>query len=299
MSFRSVIISNSATLSVKNNNLIINNGEEFKIPIEDISVLVIESIAVKLTSKLLSNLSENSVATVICDEKHLPVSTVLPLNVHYKTYKVLKMQFEQSTAYSKRIWQSIIKQKLYNQGECLNILGLQGGEFLKKLSTSAESGDKGNKEAIGAKYYFKALFGEKFTRGDGDVINSALNYGYTIARSAVARTLVMYGFNATLGVHHCNEYNAFNLADDFMEPLRPIVDLWVYENIDEDDELTREHRIELVNLLNYQCIIDGKNHSILNAIDKMVSSYTTACSKKDFRLLKLPEIKPLEYHFYE
>ena len=93
MSFRSVIISNSATLSVKNNNLIINNGEEFKIPIEDISVLVIESIAVKLTSRLLSNLSENSVATVICDEKHFPVSTVLPLNVHYKTYKVLKMQF--------------------------------------------------------------------------------------------------------------------------------------------------------------------------------------------------------------
>lgn len=299
MSFRSVIISNSVTLSVKNNNLIINNGEEFKIPIEDISVLVIESIAVKLTSRLLSNLSENSVATVICDEKHLPVSTVLPLNVHYKTYKVLKMQFEQSAAYSKRIWQSIIKQKLYNQGECLNILGLQGGEFLNKLSISVESGDKGNKEAIGAKYYFKALFGEKFTRGDGDVINSALNYGYTIARSAVARTLVMYGFNATLGVHHCNEYNAFNLADDFMEPLRPIVDLWVYENIDEDDELTREHRIELVNLLNYQCIIDGKNHSILNAIDKMVSSYTTACSKKDFRLLKLPKIKHLEYHFYE
>ncbi|MDU6295370.1 type II CRISPR-associated endonuclease Cas1 [Clostridium celatum] len=299
MSFRSVIISNPASLSVKNNNLIINNGEEFKIPIEDISVLVIESVAVKFTSRLLSDLSENSVATIICDEKHLPISTVLPLNVHYKTYKVLKMQFEQSVAYSKRIWQGITKQKLYNQGECLSILNLQGGEFLKKLSASVESGDKGNKEAIGAKYYFKALFGDKFTRGDGDVINSALNYGYTIARSAVARTLVMYGFNTTLGVHHCNEYNAFNLADYFMEPLRPIVDLWVYENIAEEDELTREHRVELVNLLNYQCIIDGKNHSILNAIDKMVSSYTTACSKKDFRLLKLPEIKPLEYHFYE
>lgn len=299
MSFRSVIISNPATLNVKNNNLIINNGEEFKIPIEDISVLVIESIAVKLTSRLLSSLSESSVATVICDEKHLPISIVLPLNVHYKTYKVLKMQFEQSAAFSKRIWQSIIKQKLYNQGECLSILDLQGADFLKKLSDSVESGDKGNKEAIGAKYYFKALFGEKFTRGGEDAINSALNYGYTIARSAVARTLVMYGFNTTLGVHHCNEYNAFNLADDFMEPLRPIIDLWVYDNISGDSELTRENRVELVNLLNYQCIIEGKNHYILNAIDKMVSSYTTACSKKDFRLLRLPEIKPLEYHLYE
>ena len=170
MSFRSIIISNPATLSVKNNNLIINNGDEFQIPIEDISVLVIESIAVKFTSRLLSNLSENSVATIICDEKHLPVSTVLPLNVHYKTYKVLKQQLEQSAAYSKRIWQGIIKQKLFNQGECLEILELKGAEFLKKLSSAVESGDKGNREAIGAKYYFKALFGEKFTRGNDDII---------------------------------------------------------------------------------------------------------------------------------
>ena len=86
MSFRSIIISNPATLSVKNNNLIINNGNEFQIPIEDISVLVIEGVAVKFTNRILSSLSQNSVATIICDEKHLPVSTVLPLNIHYKTY---------------------------------------------------------------------------------------------------------------------------------------------------------------------------------------------------------------------
>lgn len=299
MSFRSVIISNPSTLSLKNKNLIINNGEEFKIPVEDISVLVIEDPAVRLTSRLLSSLSENSVATVLCDEKHLPLSTVLPLNVHYKTYKVLKSQLDQTAAFSKRIWQSITKQKLFNQGECLKILGLESYNFLQKLSADVESGDKGNREAIGAKYYFKALYGEDFIRGEGDGINSALNYGYTIIRSAVARTLVMYGYNATLGVHHCNEYNAFNLADDFIEPFRPIVDLWVAENINSEDELSREHRIELVNLLNYQCIIDGKNHSILNGIDKMVSSYTTACNKKDYRLLKLPLIKELEYHFYE
>ncbi|EJO5347325.1 type II CRISPR-associated endonuclease Cas1 [Clostridium botulinum] len=299
MSFRSIIISNSANLSLRNNNLIISNKEEFQIPIEDISVLVIEGISVRLTNRLLSKLSENSVATIICDEKHLPSSIVLPLNVHYKSYKVLKQQLNQSAAFSKRIWQSIIKQKLYNQGKCLDILSQVGGEFLNKLSTSVDSGDKGNKEAIGAKYYFKALFGEDFTRDDDNGINAALNYGYTIMRSAVARTLVMYGFNATLGVNHCNELNPFNLADDFMEPFRPIVDLWVCTHIDYHDTLTQNNRIALVDLINNECIIDGQNHSILNAMDKMVASYTTACSKKDFRLLKLPTIKPLEYHYYE
>lgn len=299
MSFRSIIISNPATLNVKNNNLVITNELEHQVPIEDISVLVIEAEAVKLTSRLLSRLSENNVATIICNEKHLPVSTVLPLNTHHRAYKVLKQQFEQSAAFSKRIWQSIIKQKLYNQGEALRILSLEGSEFLYKLSRDVESGDKGNREAIGAKYYFKKLFGNSFTRDGDNGVNAALNYGYTIVRSAVARTLVMYGFNTTLGVNHCNELNSFNLADDFIEPFRPIVDLWVYENMNFEDELSRNHRIALVDLVNYKCIIDDKNHSVLNAIDKMVSSYTTSLSKKDFRLLKLPNIKPLEYHYYE
>lgn len=109
----------------------------------------------------------------------------------------------------------------------------------------------------------------------------------------------MYGFNTTLGVNHCNELNSFNLADDFIEPFRPIVDLWIYENMKLEDELSRDDRIALVDLVNLNCIIDDKNHSILNAIDKMIASYTTALSKKDFRLLKLPDIKPLEYHYYE
>ena len=299
MSFRSIIISNPASLNLKNNNLIISNDDEFQIPIEDISVLVIEGISVKLTNRLLSKLSENNVATIICDEKHLPSATVLPLNTHHRSFKVLKQQLNQSLAYRKRVWQSIIKQKLLNQGKCLEIVSIEGVEFLYKLANSVESGDKGNKESIGARYYFRCLFGENFTRDDVNGINSALNYGYTIMRSAVARALVMYGFNTALGVNHCNELNSFNLADDFMEPLRAIVDLWAYTNIEYDDLLTKENRISLVDLVNYECIIDGQNHSVLNAIDKMISSYTTACSKKDFRLLKLPMIKPLEYHNYE
>lgn len=299
MSFRSVIISNPADLKLKNNNLIITNEDVFQIPVEDISVLVLESQAVNLTAKLLSKLSENSVATIICDEKHHPCSTVLPLNVHYKTFKVLKMQLSQSAAFSKRIWQRITQQKLLNQGICLNLLELDGYESLKQLSSSVVSGDTTNNEAVGARLYFKNLFGYDFTRNDSSNINSALNYGYSIIRSAVARSLVMYGFNATLGVHHCNELNAFNLADDFMEPFRPMVDIWVYNHIDPEAELSRMDRIALVDLVNYECILDDKNISILNAIDTTVASYTTACSKKDYKLLKLPTLKMMEYHYYE
>lgn len=299
MSFRSIVISNSANLGLSNNNLVITNENEFKIPIEDISTLVIEGVGVKLTNRLLSKLGENNVATVICNEKHLPTSIVLPLNSHYKTYKVLKEQLKQSIPFNKRIWQMIVKQKLYNQGECLNILNLKGDKYLKVLSNKVESGDKGNREAIGAKYYFTSLFDKTFKRDNDNGVNAALNYGYTIIRSTIARTLVSYGFNTALGVNHCNELNSYNLADDFIEPFRPIVDLWVKDNIQFDNELTKEDRIALIDLINYECIIDDKKHSILNAIDIMIASYNTACSKKDYRVLKLPKLKKLEYHFYE
>lgn len=299
MSFRSVVITNSCNLELKNNNLIIKMGEEFPIPIEDISVLLIEDISIRVTTRLLNKLSENNVMTVICDEKHLPSTIVMPLNTHYKSYKVMKNQLTQSAAFSKRIWQSIIKQKIYNQSRGLNILEIDDYEFLEKLSDKVESGDKGNKEAIATKYYFQKLFGDDFNRNDVNGINSALNYGYTIMRSAVARTLVMYGFNTAFGVHHCNELNSFNLADDFMEPLRPIVDMWVYNNMKIDDELTKEKRVALIDLVNTECRINNQNHSIINAIEKMISSYTTACNTKDYRLLRLPENIPMVYHYYE
>ena len=258
-----------------------------------------EGNSINITNRLLSKLADNSVATIICDEKHLPNSIVLPLNTHHRSYKVLKEQLCQSAAFSKRIWQSIIRQKLINQGKSLEILNKDGYEILYKLSQMVESGDKGNKEAIGAKYYFKYLFNDEFIRDDDNGYNAVLNYGYTIIRSAVARTLVMYGFNTALGVNHCNELNSFNLADDFMEPFRPIVDMWAVNNANYDCVLSREDRIKLVDLVNYECIINGQNHSVLNAIDKMIASYTTSVSKKDYRLLKLPSIKPLEYHYYE
>lgn len=295
-----MIISNSADLTVKNSNLLINNKEECQIPIEDISVLVLEAVAVKLTNRLLTKLSQNNVATIICNEKHLPESIMLPINTHHRSYKVLKQQLQQSASFNKRVWQGIIKSKIRNQAKVLELSESNGKDLLLSLAETVESGDRGNKEAIAAKAYFKKLFGDNFIRGEEDIINAALNYGYTIMRSAVARTLVAYGFNSAFGVHHCNELNSFNLADDFIEPFRPIVDLWAFNNIDQSqDELTRENRIALIDLVNSNCYIDGQKHSVLNAIDKMISSYTTAINKKDFRLLKPPTIMNLEYHYYE
>lgn len=112
MSFRSVVITNPCNLELKNNNLIIKMGEEFTIPVEDISVLLIEDISIRITTRLLNKLSENNVMTVICDEKHLPSTIVMPLNTHYKSYKVMKNQLMQSLTFIKE-YGRVLQNKKY------------------------------------------------------------------------------------------------------------------------------------------------------------------------------------------
>ncbi len=128
-----------------------------------------------------------------------------------------------------KLWQRIVKQKIANQVKCLRLAGVNKKEIetIELICAEVLPDDKTNREAAAARHYFLALFGCVFKRTNDDVTNAALNYGYAIIRSAVAKTLVAYGYNCVIGLHHSNDYNAFNLADDMMEPLRTLVDLWV------------------------------------------------------------------------
>lgn len=143
-----------------------------------------------------------------------------------------------------------------------------------------------------------SLFGCGFTRSDDDVTNAALNYGYAIIRSCACKTLTSYGYNCVLGIHHINEFNPFNLADDIMEPFRPIVDLWTDNNCDcLFRELSKTNRRDLVNLMNVPVRIDGKKTRVRYAMDKYVASLTTAIEKQDPTLLKLPELVKIDGYF--
>lgn len=142
------------------------------------------------------------------------------------------------------------------------------------------------------------MFGCTFKRSDDDITNAALNYGYTIIRSAVAKTLTAYGYNCILGIHHINEQNAFNLADDIMEPFRPLVDLWTDNSCDDLwEELTKTNRKELINLVNVPIKMDNKKTRVRYAIDKCVSSLTSAIDENDPELLLLPTLIPIEDDF--
>ena len=172
-------------------------------------------------------------------------------------------------------------------------------EHLENLAQKVKSGDTENKEAIAAKGYFPTLFGKNFNREYDNIYNNCLNYGYSIIRGAIARSIVSYGYMPAIGIHHKSELNNYNLADDFIEPFRPIVDLWVKTNIQDNTEFDKYIRAELVNLLNADIFIQGKLQSVNNAINVMIASYTTAINANDYKKLELPEIIPIRIHSYE
>ena len=297
MGFRSVVISSKVNLSIKENNLVITkNNEPIKIPLEDIGAIVLECNQILITAYTLSILADNNIAVFTCNEVHIPNGVLMSYLHHSRQSKIARLQIGMSEPFKKRIWQKIIKQKVYNQAECLRLLELYGCKYLYNLSKQVKSGDSDFIEARAAQYYFKNLY--DCSRREDSIINGALNYGYAILRGAIARSLSAHGFYPPIGIHHRSELNEFNLADDFIEPFRPYIDIHValrkYEN-----ELTKDNRNALVAVLHNDCLLDEKKYSVMYAIDLMISSFVTCINKNNYKLLKLPTTLIPKEHEYE
>lgn len=294
--WRTVIINQGERITIQNGNLHVFSEEmESLVPLADIYAVVIDNRAALISVQTLAQLSELGAHVYYCNEKHVPVGVTVPLNPHFRPLAVLKKQFGLSQEMKDALWGRIVKAKIENQARCLRFAGVdkQREDVLLELAAAVTPGDIGGCEAIAAKKYFASLFGFGFVRRADDVTNAALNYGYTILRSSICKTLVAYGYNCVLGLHHCSEKNEFNLADDLMEPFRPIVDLWVDENCENlFEELTKSNRKGLIGLLNMAIMLDGKRMRVRNAIDACVSSLTSALEKGKPSLLKLPVLLP-------
>lgn len=300
MAYRHLVIRNPAKLSTKDEQLLIHQEETIRIPLEDICTITLEEPAITITSVLLSKCVEYQVELIICDRKRMPCGAIQPFNQHSRQKVVLEMQLKLPKPFIKRIWQKIVIRKIENQAHCLELLNKgEEAQRLFSISRSVESGDRSNREAYGAKVYFTAAFGEGFQRREENTRNIALNYGYSIMRSLVARALVRYGFNPCFGVFHDSQTNAFNLADDFMETLRAFVDVTVAMNVHEKDEWSSDIRKKLFDVLNIEAIWNGEKQSITNGVDQMVKSYATACRQTDASLLLLPELVNINSHTYE
>lgn len=255
-----MLIQQKASLSLANAQLkLVNDDGTHTVPVEDIACIVLDSPQVMLTSALLAFTQQHGVAVVTCDKFHHPNGILLPFHGHSRQTEVAFLQQQVSEAFNKRLWQRIIKQKITNQAVCLQLVNPAAINTLQAMARRVKSGDPDNIEAQAARYYWAKLFPDDATnrvkRGAEDLRNAALNYGYAIVRACVARALVAYGLLPCFGIHHRSTLNAYNLADDLLEVLRPFVDREVLTLVatispeqEDDSGLTKKHRQQLVQL---------------------------------------------------
>jgi CRISPR-associated protein Cas1 len=220
-------------LSTKNEQLVIKTAAtETSRPIEDIGVVLLDNPQITITQYTITKLLENNVALIHCNEKHLPTGMLLNLDGNTLQRQRFQKQIEASEPLKKKLWQQTVWAKIRNQAALLAHLG-KDVKRMDHLQKSVKSGDPDNCEAQAASYYWKLIFEDhiqKFSRSqDGEPPNNMLNYGYAVLRAAMARALTGTGLLPTLGIFHRNQYNAYCLADDIMEPYRPYVDYAVSE----------------------------------------------------------------------
>lgn len=276
---RTIVIESPSYLNLKMDQLVVRREGETvdkSVPIEDIAVLILESHQVTITNALLSALLKEQVAVIGCDEKHMPIGLWMPLEGNTLQSARFQMQMEVSVPLKKQVWSQLIKSKIENQAHVIQLTG-QNAEPLYRWAKEVRSGDPDNLEARAASYYWRAIFGDSQFKRErfGGPPNHLLNYGYAILRAIVARALMASGLMPTYGVHHRNQYNAYCLADDIMEPFRPFVDFHILkaaENLEVLDELDRAWKLELLKIPTLDVIVKNTKSPLMVAVSKITAS---------------------------
>ncbi len=247
------------------------------VAIEDVAVMVLESKHITITTSLMERLMQNKVAVITCDDRHMPVGLLQPMEGHSEQSERFRLQVNASEPLKKNLWQQTVQAKIINQAKHLEERTGMSVNNMFYWAKEVKSGDAKNHEAQSAAYYWKHIFDVYgFSRfRSGIPPNNLLNYGYAILRAITARALISSGLFPTFGIYHHNKYNAYCLADDIMEPYRPYVDFVVGHLLDyEDDisELTIHLKKELLQIPALDVVIDGKKSPLLVAMSRTTNS---------------------------
>jgi len=194
------------------------------IPLDDVTAVIVHAHGVTWSTNLVVALAERGALMVLCGPNHAPVAVCTPLDGHYGQNGRIRAQWEAGRPLAKQLWREVVVAKVRWQAAVLASRGIPTDAF-DMLARRIRSGDPDNVEAQAARRYWPLLMGEDFRRDRAaGGVNGLLNYGYTVLRSLLARSVVAAGLHPSIGIHHANRGNAFALADDLIEPFRPLVD---------------------------------------------------------------------------
>ena len=296
MGQRTLEISKPSELHVSAGQLVIEQETiKISISLEELATIVCLGSNIRISTMALSLLSKNGIVLLILDEKYRPTSLCQSIEGNSQQALIMRRQVSLDSKKARTLWKKIIERKIYNQARALVLLGIEGSERVEDYASKVMGEDDlvDQYEAAAAKQYFSS-FHPGLNRKNNDPMNSQLNYGYAIVRNAIIRALLNSGFQPAFGLHHSNQFNAFNLADDLIEPWRPMVDLVAHRNIDSNNILTKSQRKNLSMVLHHACLINGNRNSVLEGIDIMVQSLKKAVLLDEYEGIHLPTIIPVE-----
>lgn len=278
MGWKIIEINTDDYLTLYLNNLLIKrDSKKIIININDIDVLLLDNYKLALSVQLINAITRNNGLIITFDGKHEPASYIYAINGNHNSLKILQSQIEWTNVYKGKLWQEIIRNKINNQYNHLikNFSYEIDNNYFKNAIDKVKNFDLTNREGHVAKVYWHLLFGTSFIRDyEGQkfpIINSMLNYGYTILRGMVIKSIVKKGLDPRISIFHKSFSNFYALASDFMEPFRIIIDKIVYENR-ETIFFSREIKQLLIEALTKKVMFSNKDEYINNAIDKAIDS---------------------------
>lgn len=286
---RIVDVSNPSYVRLENGQLKIEQSGRLvsTMTVEDLGVLILQHSGIVITQAALVACQQNNAVVVLCDDRHLPYSILLPISEGNTLHtKELKIQMGAKKSAHKRLWKQTVVHKINQQAVLLEELG-KNPNPVKRIAGLVKSNDKENHEAQAAQKYWRLLFGESFRRNsDLPGINSLLNYGYAIVRAVTARAIVGSGLHPALGIHHSNQYNGLCLADDLMEPLRPWVDREVYRILEDnpDAEINKQTKASLLGLLSQSASWKTRVMPLMVSMHYLVADFKRALVDSSVKL---------------
>lgn len=307
---RTIAISSRGTrLFLRHSRIVVQRDDEVltDIPVEDLGLVILESTGVSLSSGVLKAIGEGGGAILACDDSFHPCGMFLPIAANSLFSERARLQAETAAPLRKNLWTRIVRAKITNQAL---VLGPDLGAPLMRLADGTRSGDPAANESRAARIYWPLLFRgidtieQPFRRfREGPAPNNLLNYGYAVLRAATARALCAAGLQPAVGLHHRNRYSGFCLADDLMEPFRPIVDQVVVELVRRSNlSLDKESKQALIGFLGKSVLMSGEETSTWIALDRSASTLARAIEAqvKDrasapnaAQLLQLPQVLDL------
>lgn len=278
------------------------------IPIEDIGIVIIDHQQIVISQAVIAKLLENNVAFITCNDKHHPTGLLLNLDGHSLHSQRFQAQLEATEPLKKQLWQQTIRAKILNQAAALRGRGYDT-QNMEHWADEVKSGDPENREGRAAAWYWAHLFKSSnqlsksselleswltnFIRDPAGLPpNNLLNYAYALLRATMARSLVGSGLLPVMGIFHRNQYNAYCLADDMMEPYRPYADKLVVQLIEEEgieEEVTPAIKKKLLALPAIDITMQGETSPLMIAMQRTTASLAK-CFLGETRKISYPTL---------